>query len=87
MVAGLFHLEIPMKKKPAQRYDDEWRAQVHAEALAALARARSRDAAARAARDEAKAARQRDQISGLEVRRDRDGAPRIVTGNIKEVRP
>jgi hypothetical protein len=76
-----------MKKKPAQRYDDEWRAQVHAEARAALELARIRDAAARIARDEAKAARQRDQMKGLEARRDRDGTPQNVTGNTKEVRP
>jgi hypothetical protein len=39
-------------------YSPEWRAAVRAEALAALARAKSRYEAARAARDEAKAARQ-----------------------------
>jgi hypothetical protein len=45
-----------MKKKPAQRYSDAWRAAVHAEAQAVLARVKIRDEAWRKARDETKAA-------------------------------
>jgi hypothetical protein len=47
-----------MKKKPAQRYDDEWREQVHAEAQAFLAKVRARDEAARARREQLKQSQQ-----------------------------
>jgi hypothetical protein len=50
-----------MKKKPEQRYSAEWRAAVHAEALAALARVKARDELARKAREEARAAQQENR--------------------------
>jgi hypothetical protein len=61
-------------------YSGEWRAAVKVEAQAALARARIRNAAARAARDEAKAARQRG--SGGSVLKDTGTAVRSRGSNV-----
>jgi hypothetical protein len=49
------------KKKPERRYDDDWRAAVHAEALAFIAKVKARDAAAREARAKLKAEQQRSE--------------------------
>jgi hypothetical protein len=47
-----------MKKKPERRYDDDWRAAVHAEAQAFLAKVKARDEAARILREQQKQAQQ-----------------------------
>jgi hypothetical protein len=47
-----------MKKKPAQRYDDDWRRQVHEEAMAFLAKVKARDQAARERREQLKQSQQ-----------------------------